>query len=99
MASTAARSAVLGLDGQLLVDLFRGLVDKRARPEHHLHRAPSPSCPHGPSRRPPAQSAFAGTLPDRHPSSPTSRSMSELSSELLQVALHEHLDRLFAEGP
>ena len=43
------------------------------------------SCPHGPFTPPSCASAFAGTLPDRHPSKPTSRSTSELSTSCCRL--------------
>ena len=45
------------------------------------------SCPHGPFGPPSAPNAFVGTLPDRHPSNPTSLSMSELSSSCCRLPL------------
>ena len=85
--------------GERFVHPYRRLVEERAGPEHHLDRFAAASAARmARSHRPPGQSASAGTLlGDRQPSSPTSLSMSELSTSLLQISLDEHLDRLFAE--
>ncbi len=56
------------------------------------------SCPHGPFAPPSDASALAGTLPDRHPSRPSQPLDVRAQHQLLQVALHQHRDRLFAEA-
>ena len=72
---------------QLFVDHFGGLVDERAGTEHDLDRVGRGELAAGPRAPPSAASAAPGTFPDRHPSSPSSRSMSELSTSFCRFPL------------
>src|SRR5262249_8409189 len=89
------RLGLLGLGAELFVDLIRRLVDKRARAEYDLHglgprELPTRSwararAPPGPPAPPSAATPAGGTFPDRPPSKPTSRSMSEPSSSCCRL--------------
>ena len=87
-----------GPRGELLVDLFGRLVDERAGPEHDLDGVRLRQLAAGPGEPPlgrePARRNIAGEAPLEAEETVDVRAQ----DELLQVALDEHGDRLFAEA-
>ena len=92
------RFGLLGLAGQLFVDLFGRLVHERPRAEHHLHRLRPRQLP-ARSARPSLRRQRAHRHVARQaPLEPHQLVDVRAQQQLLQAAPHDHVHGLFAEA-
>ncbi len=91
-------SSALGLTGELLVDDFGGLVDERAGTEDDLDRVRRRELAARPRGAALGSQRSRGDVAGQASLEPQQAVEVRAQHQLLQVAVDEHLDRLFAEA-